>query len=226
VNIKIQKTLSLGLILLSLFLTSSCVTFGPTIEIPTRNTDHIIYFAFRHWHTSVIVETKRFSKQNPKLLAALDDQKYLRIGWGDGDYFTGKSKTFGAATKALVASSYSAVQMLTYSEQELREIPRETILPLAISDRGMRLLLNYIEESIAVDEHGNVLRLPSLAIDTGIFFKARGHYSVFSNCNTWSAQALRIAGLPVASRLTAQNVFKQARKISDLQREAGLFNAL
>jgi uncharacterized protein (TIGR02117 family) len=212
------------------FLLSGCLTMPPATQIPVDKPRHIIYFAYHHWHTSVIVEVSSFAKHHPKLIAHLnhEHQKFVRFGWGDGDYFTGKSKTVGTAAKALIASSYSAIQMLSYSEPELHEIPRDSIVPLAISEEGLRQLVTYLDNSIAKNKQGDALPLSAMTVDAGIFFQANGHYGVFNNCNTWSGRALRAAGLPVANRLTltAKGVFEQAQKISAFQHRAGVFKDL
>lgn len=216
-NIKIFLT-----ILFSIWLTAGCSSLPKASAIPVANTKHTIYFVYRNWHTSIIVDAKQLALHSPKLTADVRGEKFARIGWGDGDYFTGKSKTWGTAATALIASHHSALQLLTYDEHFLNEIPPETLVPLAISDAGLKQLIRYIDDSIAVDEKNIALKLQAYIADTGVFFQATEQYSFFNNCNTWSGQALRLAGLPIANRLTAKGIFAQAHEISRVQVEAGL----
>jgi uncharacterized protein (TIGR02117 family) len=190
-------------------------------DIPLASTPHKIHFIYRGWHTSILVDATTLAKQSPLLAADLKGQKYARIGWGDGDYFTGKNKSTATAAKALVASGYSAVQLLAYDDSPFAEIPPETRVALAISDNGMRELIAYVNHSIALDSQGRPLRLPSFGGAQGAFFQSTHHYGLFSNCNSWSGRALRAAGLPVNGRLTAQGVFEQAKFISQVQSERG-----
>src|SRR4051812_13034888 len=127
-------------ILVSFFL-AGCASMPPTKNIPDANTRHTIYFIYRGWHTSILLDAKLLAAQNPHLVADLKGQKYARIGWGDGDYFTGKNKSAVTAAKALVASGYSAVQLLAYDYEPFSEIPAETLVPLAITDEGMQKLI-------------------------------------------------------------------------------------
>ena len=197
-------------------------------KIPVANTEHTIYFIYRDWHTSILLDAKTAALQSRHLQQEAQGQRYIRIGWGDGNYFTGKSKTFGAATKALIASSHSALQVITYSQSPFASIPTDTLVPIAITDQGLRDLIRYLDESFARDESGSVISLPAYVTDAGHFYKASGHYSVFRNCNTWSGRALQAAGLPVRSslQLTAQSVFEQARYISEYQLNRGLIPAV
>ncbi len=212
----------LASLLMSLLL-AGCASMPRTQDIPAANTKHTIYFIYKGFHTSILLDAKAVVAHNPQLANDLAGQTYARIGWGDGDYFTGKSKSVGTATKALIASGYSAVQLLPYDYEPFDEIPPETIVPLAVTDEGLRQLSIYLGVSIAVDGQGKLIRLPAFGDAMGSFFQSRYHYSVLSNCNTWSGKALRAAGLPVANRLTAKGLFAQAQFISQRQTELGLF---
>jgi len=197
-------------------------------KIPVANTEHTIYFIYREWHTSILIDAKTVALHSRYLQQEAANQRYIRIGWGDGNYFTGKSKTFGAATKALIASSHSALQVIAYVQSPFTSIPAETRVPIAISDKGMRKLIRYLDKSFALDESSQAIPLPAYVTDAGNFYQASGHYSLFSNCNTWSGRALQAAKLPVRSslQLTATSVFEQAKYISDYQQRLGLFESI
>jgi len=210
-------------IILLTMLLAGCASMPQDKDIPVANAQHTIYFIYRGWHTSILLDAHFLSEQQPQLAADLNGQLYARMGWGDGDYFTGKRKSTASATRALVASGYSAVQLLGYDYEPFDEIPADTLVPLAVTDQGLRQLIAYLGGSIAVDPQGRLIRLPAFGDAMGSFFQSRDHYGMFSNCNTWSGKALRAAGLPVANRLTAQGVFEQARFISQRQAGQGLF---
>lgn len=215
------------LLLLVLAVLAGCTTSPNLKKIPLAHTGHTIHFIYHEWHTSILIETEayaRYSKyfpNSPSLRAQLQQQKYIRIGWGDGDYFTGKRKTFGAATKALIASDYSAIQIIGYSQSPFAGIPSGTHVPLVITDKSMQRLVRYFDKSFVRMETGDVITLPAYAENTGTFYQAKGHYSLWSNCNTWSSRALQVAGLPIRSRLhlTAKSVFEQAHNISSYQQQ-------
>lgn len=212
-------------IILLLALLYGCQALPSAQQVPLENTPHTIYFIYEGWHTSILLEARSAISYSRYLRDDFEGQSYVRFGWGDGDYFTGKRKTVGAATKALFVSRYSAVQVLPYSRDPLTHIPLETRVPLAITDKGMKRLIRYLESSLVLDEQGRPLSLPSYVENAGSFYLAQNHYSVFSNCNTWSSGALQRAGLPVRSRLhlTPQSVFEQASAISQLQARQGIF---
>ena len=198
---------------------AGCSSLPDKGKIPTANASRQIYFIYREWHTSILLPADFVRAHSKVMVGEASGQQFVRIGWGDGVYFTGKSKTFGSATKALFASRYSALQILAYAQSPFDQIPAETRVPLAITDKGLRGLIRYIDKSFVRDERGQVIPLSAYGEGIGNFYRAEGQYGLFSNCNTWSGRALQAAGLPVRSRLqlTAQSVFEQAKAISDYQ---------
>ncbi|WP_235425717.1 DUF2459 domain-containing protein [Cellvibrio mixtus] len=202
---------------------AGCSSLPDKTKIPTANTSQQIYFIYREWHTSILLPANMVRSHSKVIGHEAAGQQFVRIGWGDGDYFTGKSKSFGTATRALFISRYSALQVLTYTQAPFNEIPAETRVPIAITDKGLRQLIRYIDNSFVRDDKGQLIPLPAYGEGVGHFYLAEGEYGLFSNCNTWSSRALQAAGLPVRSRLqlTAQSVFEQARAISDYQISQG-----
>lgn len=201
-----------------------CSTLPSAVDIPVVDTPHRIHFIYSNWHTSILVPADALLLHSPQLKKDFQGHRFLRLGWGDGDYFTGKSKSWTTATKALVASDYSALQVLAYNYDPLDSIAAETRVELAITDEGMQKLAAYIEQSIARNELNEPDFLPPTQANDNVFYRAAPRYGIFNNCNTWSSLALREAGLPMKSsfQLTAQRVFKQARFISLYQHKQGV----
>jgi len=69
--------------------------------------------------------------------------------------------------------------------------PKFTVLAVELSEAGMTRLCDHIQQTYAVDENGEPIRL-----NRG-WYRARGTYSAFNTCNTWVASGLRKAGCPI-----------------------------
>jgi uncharacterized protein (TIGR02117 family) len=213
------------LALLLICFTTACATPFDTAAIPVSATPHTIYYIYRDWHTSIMLDaaTYRSLSTLPLIDAGLNTEVapagYVRVGWGDGDYYTGKSTSVVTATRALIASPYSAIQVIGYTADPFARIPAETRVALRITDHAMRELVTYLDASFARSESAALRPLQAYVENSGVFFEASQRYGMFNNCNTWSGEALRAAGLPIRSafHLTAQSVFEQARVIADYQ---------
>jgi hypothetical protein len=219
------RFLFFSLLFMSCAWLQGCTTLSPAENSPTANASERIYFIRRDWHTSVMIEASVLAKQSPMLAKHLEHEKFARVGFGDGEYFTGRNNSTWSATRALFMSPYSALQLLTYSDSPFDQIPLENIVPLAITPAGLSQLIAFINQSIAKNPQGRAIELPAQGDAMGFFYQGSRHYSVFGNCNNWSMQALAAAGLPVSSQLTASGAFAKARAISSQQASAGLFKS-
>jgi uncharacterized protein (TIGR02117 family) len=216
---------SLLVLLLAVCITA-CASRPDPANIPVAATTHTIHFIYRDWHTSVMLDAATYldlsvaAKSDVALQAEVAPARFVRIGWGDGDYYTGKSTSIGTATRALFASKYSAIQVIGYEVEPFPLIPAQTRVALRITDAAMQELVRYLDASFARNEQNELLQLEAYVENSGVFFEASQHYGLLNNCNTWSGQALQSAGLPIRSafRLTAQSIFEQARTIAEYQR--------
>ena len=212
--------------LLCVLVTSACATRPDLTAVPVAETPHTIHYIYRDWHTSIMLDaaTYRELSKLPAINTALNTEVapagYVRIGWGDGDYYTGKSTSVVTATRALLASKYSAIQVIGYTADPFERIPAETRVALRITDEAMRALVAYLDASFLREGDGQLHQLQAYVENSGVFFEASLHYGLLNNCNSWSGDALRAAGLPVrgAFNLTAESVFEQAQAISEYQR--------
>lgn len=204
---------------LCVLLLASCSALPDTRKIPSADASQQIHLVYHHWHTSILLPAHAVRAHSRYMKELAEGQEYIRVGWGDGVYFTGKDKSFGSATRALLISRYSALQVLTYKQDPFADIPAETHTSLAVTEDGLRRLIRYVDDSFVLAD-GHLEPLPGFGENIGSFYAARGHYGLFSNCNTWSGRALQAAGLPIRSRLqlTAKSVFEQANAISIYQR--------
>lgn len=213
--------------LLCVVLLQACATQPDFTAVPVADTPHTIHYIYRDWHTSVMLDAATYRRLStlPQRDTTLDTEVapagYVRIGWGDGDYYTGKSTSVVTATRALIASRYSAIQVIGYTADPFARIPEETRVALRITEEAMRELVAYLDASFVQDERGKLAQLHAYVENSGVFFEASQHYGLFNNCNSWSGDALRAAGLPIrgAFNLTAQSVFEQARAIAAYQQE-------
>ena len=119
-------------------------------------------------------------------------RKYLEVGWGDDDGYR-KPLTSGIAMKALMgdpqtvllADGFSLPIAVKYGDAKF------TVLAVEVSEAGMIRLCDHIQQTYALNEKGEPIRLGEG------WYRARGIYSAFNTCNTWVAAGLRKAGCPI-----------------------------
>jgi uncharacterized protein (TIGR02117 family) len=207
-----------------LLLQGACHSLPDPASVSFAPQDATLWLVYRDWHTSLLIDGdlyRRYSRtwqRDPALQQELGGARVVRVGWGDGDYFTGKSTGIGTATRALFVSHYSALQLIGYDYDPLPGIPADTRTPLRVSEADIAALVAYIDASL-LESGGALVPLRSYTDNAGVFFESSKQYGLLNNCNTWTGEALQSAGLPVKStfNLTSQSVFEQAQAITLMQ---------
>jgi hypothetical protein len=65
-----------------------------------------------------------------------------------------------------------------------------------VIERLSQLLWNYL----ATDKEGAPRRIGAGLYPESVFYASTGTYNLSHTCNTWTAEALRVTGLPVSAR--------------------------
>jgi uncharacterized protein (TIGR02117 family) len=207
-----------------LLLLGACRSVPDPVALAFAPEDATLWLVYHDWHTSLLIDGELFRRysaewrRHPSLQMELEAARTVRVGWGDGDYFTGRSKSTGTAAVALFASHNSALQFIGYESDPLPTIPQETRAPLRVSAEDIAALVAYVDASLR-QEGSTLVPLQSYVDNAGVFFESNKHYGLFNNCNTWTGEALQSAGLPVRSalHLTPSSIFEQARAIATIQ---------
>jgi hypothetical protein len=74
----------------------------------------------------------------------------------------------------------------------------ESTTTLALPPGGSRALSAYIWNDLAKDAAGKPLVVAHSTDSNGLFYAAQSEYTLLHTCNTWIADALNGAGLPVS----------------------------
>jgi hypothetical protein len=157
-----------------------------------------LYVLRRGKHTDLVLPVEELGEPLARLTADFPGARYLVFGFGDRQYVLATHKNLW---HALLAPLPGPGLMLVTG---LQETPQQAygadhLAPLAVSDAGMRELQGFVWSSLEQDGQGEVhLYLPG-KLPGNIYYSATWTYHGFYTCNTWTAEALHKAGLPVHS---------------------------
>lgn len=113
--------------------------------------------------------------------------RYVEVGWGEDDAYR-KPLTPGRAFHALHGSTRT---VLLCDGFDRFENPKLTVVAIDLSKRGFDRLCQHISQTYALNQSGRPIRLEK------DWYRARGRYSAFHNCNNWIAKGLHAAGCPI-----------------------------
>lgn len=152
-------------------------------------------------HTDIVVPIKnkyydwnRMIKQKHTLQPS-KSMNYVAIGWGDKGFYlntpTWNDLTFETAFKAATGTSTTAIHVTYYK----KILENEKCVKLMLTATQYQQLCNYIIDSAQL-KNNEFIPINTHAIYGAhdAFYEAKGTYSLFTSCNTWTNNALKTSG--------------------------------
>jgi uncharacterized protein (TIGR02117 family) len=160
------------------------------------------------------------------LLPERDDYptaQYLEFGWGDTEFYRTRDAGVSLAIRAAFLSKASALHVVGLPTRPEQASAAGDVVEIRLSRPGLDALARFVDGSF--DREGQRVAWPrgqGLYGDSA-FYAARGHYHLLYTCNTWIADALRAAGLPITPvyAMTAGNLMWQVSRLPKTSREGG-----
>jgi len=146
-------------------------------------------------HTSIVVQQPPGWRLGPP---GAEAAPFLEAAWGDRRYFHGGERSPRAVAAALLLPTESVLFLAGHAD------PPRLAGTVAVRERQvegptLRALLSGLERSVRRDRDGGRLPpLPPRPGQRGRFFPAHAAYLWSRNCNWWTVQRLREAGLASA----------------------------
>ncbi|MGH7846689.1 MAG: DUF2459 domain-containing protein [Candidatus Binatia bacterium] len=206
-----------------LLLRSACLYLGFTLAYTTSAQEaallqagtpaKVIYVVSHGWHTGIAVRTADIPATVvwPEI-TDFPQSDYIEVGWGDGDYYPAPETTWMRALGAALWSGRSVLHVAGFKEPVRKFFAGSEVIEVALSDEAFTELCAFIartHERTLGGERGKIR--PGL-YGNSRFYPAQGKFHAFYNCNTWVAEALRAAGLPLNRfTITADSVMAQVR---------------
>ncbi|WP_136669170.1 TIGR02117 family protein [Flavobacterium sp. H122] len=164
-----------------------------------------VYILSNGVHTDIVVPVKNHLydwTQKVKFentIAKDTSAQFLAFGWGDKGFYletpTWADLKFSTALKAATGFSASAIHATFY--KSLKE--NDNCKRIMISESEYMDLVGFISNSFEQDL-GNFLKIETDAVygKNDAFYEAKGSYSLFHTCNTWTNNALKAANQKAA----------------------------
>jgi len=180
-----------------------------------------IYVISGGWHTELGLPLEAITGSLTALKADFPGARYLVFGWGAHDYYMAQNPGIGDLLRA--AASGPAVMLVIPVEISPEAFfGAANVLAVPAPPRGVQRLSDFLWGYLAVDKEGPPRRIGTGPYPHSVFFASAGTYNLGHTCNTWTAEALHAAGLPVtaAGVVFAGQVLDQLRSILEANRES------
>jgi hypothetical protein len=173
-----------------------------------------IYVARRGWHIDVGFEASELEPPLASLEVQFASLRYLSFGFGDRHYLVARNKNFpGLAAAIWPGPGLLLATGLTAPPEEA--FGPTQVIRLSVSPEAARAAQAYIWASLA-SENGIATPYANGPYQGSQYYSATQRYSGFYTCNTWAAEVLHAAGLPIHSVgvLFAGQLWAQVTKIA------------
>lgn len=195
---------------------AGCATLPPMPPLVRDDgpRDEVVYVIQRGWHTDISLAADEVGPRLAGLRADLPGARFLVIGFGERAYLLHRDHDSGDLLAALFPGP-GALLVTGLRVAPQQAFPAGDVIALRVTARERVRLDDYL--AAAFDRPGGAPHVIATGpYDGSTFFAATQTYSAGFTCNTWTAEALQTAGLPVHAEgvVFADGVADQARQIA------------
>jgi uncharacterized protein (TIGR02117 family) len=171
------------------------------------------------WHTGIAVRPADIPDGVWPEHRQLGAAEQLEVAWGDRDFYMAPRGTLRLALRAAFWSSASVLHISAFDRRIDQVFPGQEIVQVRLSQQGLRRLAGFFQDAYARDPAGEIIVLGRGQYASSRFYAAREKYFLLRTCNTWTARALREAGLPIEPLqiVTAAGLMDEVRKLVQLE---------
>jgi uncharacterized protein (TIGR02117 family) len=157
-----------------------------------------VFIVYDSWHAAIVLRKEHLLSAALPELADFPDARFIEFSWGDKDYFPDPNSGVFTALKAAFWSSGSVLHLVGFDQAVKNFYPRAEVIELRFSAPALERLIGYISRTFLRPQHQG--RAPASAglYSYSRFYPSSAKFSALNTCNTWVAQALASAGLPVS----------------------------
>ena len=188
-------------------LLSLTIPFIKVAEKPTTEPKDIAVYIYTNGvHTDLVMPIKNeqidWSQKIPfeNTLSKATNYQYIGIGWGDKGFYldtpTWAELKFSTAVTAAFWLGDSAMHTTFYYKMKEGEDCKK----IMITKSQYADLIKFVDSKFDKNSSGQNILIPTNAVYSkdDAFYEAQGSYSFLYTCNTWTNDALKVAGQKAA----------------------------
>jgi len=181
------------------YLTIALLGGSMTTGTLKKDGDIVIFVTSNGIHTDVCIPSITEQCNWPEFISAqpykTGETSYIKIGWGDKGFFLDTPEwsdlTVYTALNAAFLPSPTAMHVAYVNQPETSEVCRKVM----IDKKEYLLLIDFIKSSF--EKKRNMIQLIAGKgySNNDNFYEANNSYHLFRTCNSWTNDALKIAGV-------------------------------
>lgn len=177
-----------------------------------RSVERVTIEIVRHrWHTGIIIPRGEIAAPLAFLEERFPEAAYFELGWGDNRFYREPDSNWLIA-RALFWPTDTVLHVVGL-QRPAAELPHGDLLSLSLPRENVFRLQQALASDFRLRDGEPVAVEPGLYGES-TFYEAHGNFWFANTCNTWTAERLDHAGVPLRTfmTLTADSVMDQLRE--------------
>ena len=129
------------------------------------------------------------------LKVAFPTARHLVFGWGARDYYMAQNPGIADLLRAAVPGP-AVMLVIPLQASPEAVFGASTAFSIPAPQEGIQRLSQFLWDYLAADEQGSPRRVGIGPYQQSVFYASAGTYNLGHICNTWTAEALGVAGFP------------------------------
>jgi hypothetical protein len=157
-----------------------------------------VYVVEQGWHAEIGIPVEELGKDLAFYREVFSGARVIMFGYGKKTFFTAPPDTISEYFLGPVPGP-AVIHVVGLRITPLKAYPPEDTVTLALPPGGSQALSAYIWKDLAKGASGKPIMVAPSTDPAGLFYAVESEYNPFHTCNTWTADALHAAGLPLSS---------------------------
>ena len=121
---------------------------------------------------------------------------YVALGYGNREFYLNTPTWADLSLRTALLALFGRGSSLVHADHDSDPQPEDYQRPLTLSHAEYRRLVGFIRASFRYDADGRTIPLIGRGYGPeDMFYEAVGSYNAFRDCNAWTGEALRTAGV-------------------------------
>ena len=156
-----------------------------------------IFIVHNSWHAAIVISRDDMSAGVMPELSDFSEAKFIEFSWGDQDYFPDPESGMWAALRAAFWSGGSVLHLVGFSQNVAQFYGGAEIFTLRLTPAALQQLTRHISQFFSRENSSRRAKAAPGLFAHSRFYSSSGKFSLLRTCNTWVAEALEAAGIPV-----------------------------
>jgi hypothetical protein len=187
------------------------------LEHASARDTRIVYVVRRSWHIDIGFAAADLQPPLAAVRSQFPGATYVEFGFGDRRYLMNRQRGPGTLLSALWPGP-GLVLMTALSASPQDAFGTKNVYRLHLSSLQTGDIQQFIWHTLVHDQDA-VAALEAGPYEGSVFYAALPRYSAVHTCNTWAAESLRAAQLPIRSTgvVFAGQLWSQVQPLAQLQ---------